>query len=77
MIEHYLLDKFSSDDKRLALFDTLIFEYLGVTDTNIFTLKYVDPLTTSNRLSGANVIILRYADVLLMYAEALNENGKI
>src|SRR5690606_10463387 len=26
--------------------------------------------------SSSNTIILRYADVLLMYAEALNENGK-
>ena len=27
-------------------------------------------------MSGSNTIILRYADVLLMYAEALNQNGK-
>ena len=75
-IEPYIVDKFSPEDKRLELIDSLTFSNLGTTDTNIFTLKYVDFATTSNGLSGANVIVLRYADVLLMYAEALNENGK-
>ncbi|MGV8093078.1 MAG: RagB/SusD family nutrient uptake outer membrane protein [Mangrovibacterium sp.] len=77
MIEPYVAAKFSSNDKRAVyLIDTLIFENLGITDTNIFSRKYVDLLTTFNWLSGSNTIILRYADVLLMYAEALNENGK-
>lgn len=29
-----------------------------------------------NEYNGTNISIIRYADVLLMYAEALNENGK-
>jgi starch-binding outer membrane protein, SusD/RagB family len=77
MIEPYIVEKFSPEDKRASqLIDTLIFENLGILDTNIYSRKYVDTLTTFNYLSGSNTIILRYADVLLMYAEALNENGK-
>jgi starch-binding outer membrane protein, SusD/RagB family len=77
MIESYVVNKFSPGDKRASLLiDTLIFENLGILDTNIFSRKYVDTLTTFNYWSGSNTIILRYADVLLMYAEALNENGK-
>jgi hypothetical protein len=40
-----------------------------------YTLKYVTPVASSND-SRANWKVIRYADVLLMYAEALNENGK-
>jgi hypothetical protein len=36
--------------------------------------KYYDPTaTTSNYSSGLNLILIRYADILLMYAEAKNE----
>lgn len=77
LIEPYVMEKFSPSDKRRAdLMRVAIFENLGIVDTSIFSLKYVDEATTFNYLSGANTIILRYADVLLMYAEALNENGK-
>ena len=79
LIEHYVMDKFSPEDKRLEFIDSLVFEYGGRIDTNIYTLKYVDRSTifsSGTLLSGSNVIVLRYADVLLMYAEALNENGK-
>ena len=76
MIEPYVASKFSAGDKRAKLFDTLTFAYLGIVDTNIYTRKYYDSLTTFNWLSGAKTIILRYADVLLMYAEALNQDGK-
>jgi len=76
MIEPYVAAKFSADDKRATLIDTAVFTYVGIEDTNIYSLKYVDPNTTFDYLSASNTIILRYADVLLMYAEALNENGK-
>ncbi len=76
MVEQYIAGKFDPQDKRARLIDTLIFENLGLIDTNVFSRKYVDTLTTFNGWSGSNTIILRYADVLLMYAEALNENGK-
>lgn len=40
-----------------------------------FTKKYLAP-TLALRDSKVNWKVIRYADVLLMYAEALNENGK-
>jgi starch-binding outer membrane protein, SusD/RagB family len=77
MLEPYVVDKFSTDDKRATmLIDTLIFENLGILDTNIFSSKYLDLQTTFNYWSGSNTIILRYADVLLSYSEVLNENNK-
>ncbi|HEV2478941.1 MAG TPA: RagB/SusD family nutrient uptake outer membrane protein [Puia sp.] len=76
MIEPYVAAKFSPGDKRAALMDTAVFSVLSTVDTNIYSTKYIDPQTTFNYLSGSNTIILRYADVLLMYAEALNEDGK-
>lgn len=41
-----------------------------------YTKKYITPVQLVND-SRANWKVIRYADVLLMYAEALNENGKI
>ncbi|MGG6548769.1 UNVERIFIED_CONTAM: RagB/SusD family nutrient uptake outer membrane protein, partial [Prevotella sp. 15_C9] len=40
----------------------------------IYCKKFVIAPVLPNQ-SDANFIVLRYADVLLMYAEALNENG--
>ena len=40
-----------------------------------YTMKYITAVATQND-SKANWKLIRYADVLLMYAEALNENGK-
>ena len=40
-----------------------------------YSTKYITPVASSND-SKANWKVIRYADVLLMYAEALNENGK-
>ena len=48
---------------------------LSPTGVTSFTKKYMGPLK-ANGDSKANWKVLRYADVLLMYAEALNENGK-
>ena len=77
MIEPAFLSKFSPDDKRASqLIATMAFSNLGIFDTWNYSTKYLDLKTTFNYWSGANTIILRYADVLLMYAEALNENGK-
>jgi tetratricopeptide (TPR) repeat protein len=51
--------------------------YTPISPTGIgsFTLKYMVGSVKLND-SRANWKVLRYADVLLMYAEALNENGK-
>lgn len=77
MIEPAVRNKFEPADKRRTLLmEELTFENLGIEDDNIFSLKYIDRNTTFNYLSGSNTIIFRYADVLLMYSEALNENGK-
>lgn len=76
MIEPYVAGKFTPEDKRGELLQEVTYDLLGSVENNIFSLKYIDPNTTFNNLSGANTIILRYADALLMYAEALNENGK-
>lgn len=75
MIEPFVYKKFSSQDRRLSLTSTLTYVYSGIRDTNIYSRKYVDTLTTFNGLSASATIVLRYADALLMYAEALNENG--
>jgi len=77
MIEPYVFGKFADNDARkTALLRQITFENLGNIDDHIYSLKYIDANTTFNGLSGANTIVLRYADVLLMYAEALNENGQ-
>jgi len=50
--------------------------YLIPTNTNqTYTKKYIVPVASMGD-SRANWKVIRYADVLLMYAEALNENGK-
>ena len=52
-----------------------VFTAISPTGIGSFTLKY---MVTSVKLndSRANWKVIRYADVLLLYAEALNENGK-
>jgi hypothetical protein len=39
--------------------------------------KYYDPTATANFNSGLNLILIRYAEVLLMYAEAKNALGQM
>jgi hypothetical protein len=41
-----------------------------------FSTKYVDPAANSKTQNGTNPIVLRYADVLLVYAEALAQTGR-
>jgi len=41
--------------------------------TGYYIRKYYDPTSTVNFRSGLNLILIRYADILLMYAEAKNE----
>ncbi|MBS7564087.1 RagB/SusD family nutrient uptake outer membrane protein [Mucilaginibacter sp. Bleaf8] len=41
--------------------------------TGYYLRKYYDPTSLANFQSGLNLILIRYADVLLMYAEAKNE----
>ncbi len=41
-----------------------------------YTRKFLDPSMTATNDASNDWIVLRYADVLLMYSEALNETGK-
>jgi tetratricopeptide (TPR) repeat protein len=50
--------------------------FQGFLQIATFTKKYL-AITNSLNDSKVNWKVIRYADVLLMYAEALNENGKI
>ncbi|HYF68253.1 MAG TPA: RagB/SusD family nutrient uptake outer membrane protein [Ohtaekwangia sp.] len=43
------------------------------TITGYYTRKYFDPTHTTGLASGLNLMLIRYADVLLMHAEALME----
>ena len=45
--------------------------------TGYYMKKYYDPSYTGSFESGLNLILIRYADILLMYAEAENELGKM
>ena len=74
-IEPVIYSKFSDNDKRKALIGS--YDVLGSAGgTYYYTKKYLDLKTTQAGLSAADFIILRYADVLLMYADALNNTGK-
>lgn len=48
----------------------------GTTSDYYFCKKFVDYSATTTSDCGVNFTLFRYADVLLMYAEALNESGK-
>lgn len=44
--------------------------------TGYYVAKYFDPTSTGDLNSGLNLILIRYADILLMHAEAKNELGQ-
>ena len=51
---------------------------LDQTVTGYYTRKWFSPIKDDNGYnSGLNIIMMRYGDVLLMYAEAMNEQGKM
>lgn len=43
--------------------------------TGYFTRKYYNPQAPGDQNSGMNIITMRYADILLMYAEAVHETS--
>ena len=81
-----LFDLFPTGDKR----KDVTVEANGYTDSNgvyhrfsgfssddlTYTVKYLNVIQSGANDSGANWKVYRYADILLMYAEALNENAK-
>lgn len=64
----------NANDLRKSLYDNINF---GLGANTLVTSKFVDKLATTNRTAGNDNPIYRYADVLLIYAEAANraENG--
>lgn len=64
-----LLNAYGATDARRALLNTTLVS--GSRPVN----KYYDTYDPITKLMGRDYLILRYADVLLMYAEALNETG--
>lgn len=70
----YLYDSYDNNDKRKNAF--FFTEFKGVVQSPPATAKFYDP-TYGNVIEDDNLnfILIRYADVLLMKAEALNETG--
>ncbi|SHL24437.1 Starch-binding associating with outer membrane [Chitinophaga jiangningensis] len=72
-----LYESFSNTDTRKAV--TFITQMTSPVDGKLYTFdphfnKYYDPAVVGNQgQSSVNLPIIRYADVLLIYAEALNE----
>lgn len=65
------------DNRRAITADTGFVQSSGefFKTNHSFTSKYITPVLAEND-SRANWKVTRFADVILMYAEALNENGK-
>lgn len=79
-----LIDLFDKKDKRRDVTVGVtggfynkdsVFVKLPANTNQTYTKKYITPVAVIND-SRANWKVIRYADVLLMLAEALNENGK-
>lgn len=61
--------------RRLSIGDSVLLN-TGSYERELYGLKFVDFTTGVQGDGGINFTALRYADVLLMYAEALNQNGQ-
>ncbi len=74
-IEDKIVKTFAKDDKRKALIDSA--DIIVGSDLNkyYYTKKYLDLGTTSTGYSSSDFIVLRFADVLLMCADAENQSG--
>jgi hypothetical protein len=66
----------TNDLRRIASISDSVLLMNGTKAANIYGLKFVDFTTGIQGDGGINFTSLRYADVLLMYAEALNETSK-
>ncbi|GHB74923.1 RagB/SusD family nutrient uptake outer membrane protein [Persicitalea jodogahamensis] len=65
----------SGDLRRKASIGDSVRLVTGKYEKELYGLKFVDFTTGVQGDGGINFTVLRYADVLLMYAEALNETG--
>lgn len=73
-----LINAFKKDDKRKAVaigFWTGT-DWDGLTRPVPYCAKYKPPVSAPDSRCGDNLPVLRYSDVLLMYAEVLNELGR-
>ena len=75
-IDPNILSRFLVQDKRRALIDSSDIIVGSDLIRYYYTKKYLDLGTTSDGYSASDFIVLRYADVLLMYADALNQNDQ-
>jgi hypothetical protein len=75
-IDPHILSLFSAEDKRLTLIDSSDIIVGSDLIRFYYTRKYLDLGTTASGYSASDFIVLRYADVLLMYADALNQNDQ-
>jgi hypothetical protein len=69
-IEPPFRDEYPEGDQRRALLDLVTPENTAL----VVPEKYFEPLSGNNTV-GTDFIVLRYADILLLYAEALNGQG--
>jgi hypothetical protein len=66
----------STNQMQGSTWDDLMNETYGNTNENsAYFRKWLPNYVSNNSYVGVNVVLMRYADVLLMYAEALNETG--
>jgi len=74
-----LMEAYEKGDIRrnASLGDSITSNLTGEKYYSRHDLKFVDLTATNPNDGGVNFTVLRYADVLLMYAEALNEQGNI
>ena len=72
-----LFDSYEEGDlrKEASVADSVLLSD-GTYEHTLYGLKFVDFSASTLQDGGINYTALRYADVLLMYAEALNENGQ-
>jgi hypothetical protein len=78
LMTYDLYGRFDLSDTRINLIDTAWGSPTRpIYDKYVFTIKYRDKTNTTVRDSGNDWLVLRFADVLLMYAEVLAEEGNL
>ncbi len=75
-LEDKIVASFSQEDKRKKLVDSIKILVGSDLIQYYYTKKYLDQKTTSTGYSASDFIVLRFADVLLTCADAMNQNGK-
>lgn len=77
----YFRDSFYNDTSTQEMqgytWDQLMdWQYGNTNEDKVYFRKWLPNYVWNNSYIGVNVVLMRYADVLLMYAEALNETGE-